>query len=66
MKRSQMQTLNWSPDRRPYLSYRILLCRDGQPDALSGRACEPGAAGLAVSEQLRIGVLDRLESGHDR
>ena len=38
MKRSQMQTLNWSPDRRPYLSYRFLLCRDGQPDALSGRA----------------------------
>ena len=35
---SQMQTLNWSPDRRPYLSYRFLLCRDGQQDALSGRA----------------------------
>jgi hypothetical protein len=27
---------------------------------------EPGAAGLAVSEQLRIGVLDRLGSGHGR
>jgi len=27
---------------------------------------EPGAAGLAVSEQLRIGVLDRPESGHGR
>jgi hypothetical protein len=26
----------------------------------------PGAAGLAVSERLRIGVLDRLESGHGR
>ena len=38
MKRSQMQTLKWSRDRRPYLSCRFLLCRDRQRDALSGRA----------------------------
>ena len=28
--------------RRPYLSCRFPLCRDGQQDALSGRASEPG------------------------
>jgi len=38
MKRSQMQALKWSPDRRLCLSYRFLLCRDGQLDTLSGRA----------------------------
>jgi hypothetical protein len=38
MKRSQMQTLKWSPDRCQCLSCRFLLCRDGQLDALSGRA----------------------------
>ena len=62
---SQMQTLNWSPDRRPYVSYSFSSAAMGSRMLFPG-GLERGAAGLAVSERLRIGVLDRLESGRGR